>query len=105
MDLLDHEVIKLPSNLLAIFRIFPEDDQVDLESLKERIKEALPKGNENLFIYKITEEAIAFGIKVLRVFVVMPPVFEGGTQPLEDIFSKIKGVGQVDVEIVQTLPG
>lgn len=95
----------MPSNLLAIFKIFPEDDQVDLESLKERIKEAIPKGNENLFIYKITEEAIAFGIKALRVFVVMPPVLEGGTQPLEDIFSKIKGVGQVDVEIVQTLPG
>lgn len=103
--MLVHEVMKLPNNLLAVFRIFPEDDQVDLDSLKEKIREAIPKGNENLFIYKITEEAIAFGIKVLRVFVVMPPVFEGGTQPLEEIFGKIKGVGQVDVEIVQTLPG
>jgi elongation factor 1-beta len=51
------------------------------------------------------EEEIAFGLKALKVFVIMPGVFEGGTQPVEDAFSKVKGVGQVDVEIVQTLPG
>lgn len=98
-------MINLPNNVLAIFRILPENDQVDLESLKRGIREAIPKGNENLYIHKITEEELAFGIKVLRVFVVMPPFFEGGTQPLEEAFSKVKGVGQVDVEVVQTLPG
>ncbi len=93
----------MPNNVLAIFKIYPEDDQVDLEDLKNRLREALPKGN--VYIYRIIEEEIAFGIKALKVFVIMPPFFEGGTQPLEEAFSKVKGVSQVDVEFVQTLPG
>ena len=44
-------------------------------------------------------------LKALKVYVVMPGDYEGGTQPIEDAFAKVKGVGQVDVEIVQTLPG
>ncbi|MCC6013086.1 MAG: elongation factor 1-beta [Candidatus Verstraetearchaeota archaeon] len=90
----------MPSKILAIFKIYPEDDKVDLESLKSKLKEVLPK---DVYINKIIEEELAFGIKVLRVFVIMPLFFEGGTQPLEDAFSKVKGVSQVDVELVQTL--
>jgi elongation factor 1-beta len=93
----------MPNNILAIFKIYPEDDKVDLEDLKNRLREALPKGN--VHIHRIIEEEIAFGIKALKVFIVMPPFFEGGTQPLEEAFSKVKGVSQVDVELVQTLPG
>lgn len=93
------------SRLLAVIRILPEDDGVKLEELKEGLKMALPQGNKNLFVHKFEEEEIAFGLKALKAFVIMPGDYEGGTQPVEDAFSKVRGVGQVDVEIVQTLPG
>ncbi|MGC8936760.1 MAG: elongation factor 1-beta [Candidatus Methanomethylicaceae archaeon] len=93
------------SRLLAVFKILPEDDGIDLEILKNGLRDSMPKGNKDLYIHKIAEEEIAFGLKALKVFVIMPGVFEGGTQPIEDAFSKVKGVGQVDVEVVQTLPG
>jgi elongation factor 1-beta len=92
------------SRLLAIIKILPEDDAVDLGLMREGLREALPKGNKDLYIHKFEEEEIAFGLKALKVYVIMPGVYEGGTQPVEDAFSKVKGVSQVDVEIVQTLP-
>ncbi|MGQ9759811.1 MAG: elongation factor 1-beta [Candidatus Methanomethylicaceae archaeon] len=93
------------SRLLAIFKILPEDDRVNLEMIKDGLRDAIPKGNKDLYIHKILEEEIAFGLKALKVFVIMPGVYEGGTQPIEDAFSTVKGVGQVEVEVVQTLPG
>lgn len=93
------------SRLLALIKILPEDDAVKLDELKEGLKKALPKGNKDLFVHKFEEEEIAFGLKALKAYVIMPGDYEGGTQPVEDAFAKVKGVGQVDVEIVQTLPG
>jgi elongation factor 1-beta len=93
------------SRLLAVIKILPEDDSVKMDDLKAGLKEAVPKGNKDLFIHKFEEEEIAFGLKALKAFLVMPGEYEGGTQPVEDAFSRVKGVGQVDVEIVQTLPG
>jgi elongation factor 1-beta len=93
------------SRLLAIIKILPEDDSVNLDSVKQGLREALPKGNKDLYIHKFEDEEIAFGLKAVKAYVIMPGVYEGGTQPVEDAFSKVKGVSQVDVEIVQTLPG
>lgn len=93
------------SKLLAVIKILPEDDSVRMDELRAGLKEALPKGNKDLFVHKFEEEELAFGLKALKVYVIMPGDYEGGTQPVEDAFSKVKGVSQVDVEIVQTLPG
>jgi len=93
------------SKLLAVIKILPEDDSVSLDKLKDDLKTALPKGEKDLYVHKFQEEEIAFGLKALKVFVIMPGDYSGGTQPVEDAFAAVKGVGQVDVEIVQTLPG
>ena len=93
------------SRLLAVIKVLPSDDAVKLDVLKAGLKEALPKGNKDLYIHKFEEEEIAFGLKALKAFVIMPGDYEGGTQPVEDAFAGVSGVGQVDVEIVQTLPG
>lgn len=93
------------SRLLAVIKILPEDDSVNLDGLKAGLKEALPKGESNLYVHKFEEEEIAFGLKALKAFVIMPGDYAGGTQPVEDAFASVKGVGQVDVEVVQTLPG
>ncbi|MCQ5377503.1 MAG: elongation factor 1-beta [Candidatus Methanomethylicia archaeon] len=93
------------SRLLAVIKILPEDDSVKLDDLKAGLKGALPKGEGNLYVHKFEEEEIAFGLKALKAFVIMPGDYAGGTQPVEDAFASVKGVGQVDVEVVQTLPG
>jgi translation elongation factor aEF-1 beta len=93
------------SKLLAVMKILPEDDTVTMDQLKAGLRDALPQGNKNLFIHKFEEEELAFGLKCLKAFVIMPGDYEGGTDPIEHAFSGVKGVGQVDVEIVQTLPG
>lgn len=88
------------ARVLVVMKILPEDINIDLEELKDRIKEKMPEGYE-LARYEI--EPIAFGLKALRIYVVMPEVTEGGTEPLEKIVSSIDGVSQVEVEVVHRL--
>lgn len=88
----------MPAKVVATIKVFPEGEGEDLEKLKERLREALPS---NMEIYKIDEEPIAFGLKALKVYVVMPADIEGGTTSVEDAFSKVEGVGQVEVDLVR----
>lgn len=88
------------ARVLVVMKILPEDINVNLEELKERIKAILPSGYE-LARHEI--EPIAFGLKALRVYIVMPEVTEGGTEPLEKLVSSIEGVSQVEVEVVHRL--
>lgn len=88
----------MPAKVVATIKIFPEGDYENLEELKKRLRDALPKDME---IYRIDEEPVAFGLKILKVYVVMPADVEGGTSSVEDAFSKVKGVGQVEVDLVR----
>ncbi|WFO75882.1 elongation factor 1-beta [Desulfurococcaceae archaeon MEX13E-LK6-19] len=88
------------ARVLVVMKILPEDINIDLEQLKEKIKEKLPEGYE-LARHEI--EPIAFGLKALRVYIIMPEITEGGTEPLEKLVSSVDGVSQVEVEIVHRL--
>lgn len=88
------------ARVLVVMKILPEDININLEELKERIKAKLPSGYE-LARHEI--EPIAFGLKALRVYIIMPEVTEGGTEPLEKLVSSIEGVSQVEVEVVHRL--
>ncbi len=88
------------ARVLVVMKILPEDINIDLEELKERIREKLPKDYE---IARHEIEPIAFGLKALRLYIIMPEVTEGGTEPLERMVSSVKGVSQVEVEIVHRL--
>jgi elongation factor 1-beta len=93
----------MPARVLAIIKILPEDDKVSLEGLKEHLKAALPTDNKEIYIHKFEVEPIAFGLNALKVYVILPGVYEGGTQKVEDNFAKIKGVSNVEVEMVRSL--
>ncbi|MEM1537209.1 MAG: elongation factor 1-beta [Candidatus Nezhaarchaeales archaeon] len=82
--------------VVALVKIMPAGVEVDLDRLKERLKEALPKKHS---IKGFKEEPIAFGIKALKVYVLMPEE-AGGTSSLEEAFQRVEGVGQVEVELV-----
>ena len=80
--------------VLTIIKILPETIEVDLKQLLEDIKDKLP---ENAEFKDSKEEPIAFGLKALKIAVVVPDA-EGGTDILEEIIKSVKGVGQVEIE-------
>ncbi len=88
------------AKVLVLLKILPEDINIDLEDLKERIKKALPEEYE---VKGYDIEPIAFGLKALRLYVTIPEETEGGTEPLERIVSSIEGVSQVEVEAVHRI--
>ncbi|MHA1650772.1 MAG: elongation factor 1-beta [Candidatus Helarchaeota archaeon] len=87
------------ADVVVQMKVLPEDIDVDLNKLQEQIRESLP---ENVRIYKVVEEHIAFGLKCLKVTVIMPDA-EGGTEPVEQAISSIKGVSRVEVELVSRM--
>ncbi len=87
------------ADVVVQMKVLPEGIEVDLNKLREEIKKVLPEG---MRIYKILEEPIAFGLKCLKVTVIMPEA-EGGTDPVENAISSIKEVQRVEVEIVSRM--
>jgi len=88
------------ARVLVVMRILPEDVNIDLEELKERIRNSLPEGYD---IARHDIEPIAFGLKALRLYIIMPEQTEGGTEPLERLVNGVEGVSQAEVEIVHRL--
>jgi len=88
------------ARVLVVMRILPEDVNIDLEELKERIRNSLPEGYD---IARHDIEPIAFGLKALRLYIIMPEQIEGGTEPLERLVNGVEGVSQAEVEIVHRL--
>lgn len=90
-------MIVLAGNVLAVIRVYPEGDESDLEEIKQQASKVLPPGHR---IGKVDEEEMAFGLKCLVLYVVMPEQTEGGTEPIEKALAGIKGVGRVETDMV-----
>ncbi len=89
------------AKVLVLLKVLPEDINIDLEELKEKIRKALP---ENYEIKGYDIEPIAFGLKALRLYILIPEYTEGGTDPLEKMVMNVEGVSQVEVEAVHRMP-
>ncbi len=89
------------AKVLVLLKVLPEDINIDLEELKEKIRNALP---ENYEIKGYDIEPIAFGLKALRLYILIPEYTEGGTDPLEKMVMNVEGVSQVEVEAVHRMP-
>lgn len=85
------------SKVLVVVRVNPESSDINLEEIYSKLKESLPK---NFEIVKSEKVYIAFGIYALRLYIVMPENYEGGTEELERIIRSVKGVSSVDIELV-----
>jgi elongation factor 1-beta len=83
--------------VVATFKLMPENPDIDLESLKKEIKSAIPDGAE---LHKIEEEPIAFGLVALNVMFVVEDG-EGGTELVEKKFNELSGIGSVEVQDVR----
>ncbi len=88
------------AKVLVVVKVFPEDTSVNLDELKRSIAKTLPPGYE---IVRSDEEPIAFGLKALKLYVVMEELTEGGTSKLEEVLRQVPGVSEIEVEAVHRI--
>jgi len=86
-------------DVVATVKVMPEDPEVSLESLKEEIKSAIPKGSE---LHNIEEEPVAFGLVALKVMFVVGDE-EGGTEIVEEKLKELNGISSVEVQDIRRL--
>lgn len=77
----------------AKIKVMPSGMDVDLKKLQEQLKKVIPQG---VRLHGFSEEPVAFGLKALIVVVKVGDI-EGGTEKVEEAFSKINGVESVSV--------
>jgi elongation factor 1-beta len=78
----------------AKIKVMPSGMDIDLNELKDALTKAMPKGAR---LHGFSEEPVAFGLKALMVIVKVGDI-EGGTEKVEEEFSKVNGVESVSVE-------
>lgn len=82
------------ADVAMTFSVLPEDPSMDLESLKKNLKNGLEKECK---IVEMSTQEIAFGLKKIKMVVIVKD--EDGQQDMvEELASKVEGVGQVDFE-------
>jgi len=86
--------------VVLVVRVNPQSDEVNLDELVGKVKQALPPQYE---VMKAEKFYIAFGLYGLRLYITMPEEYEGGTYELENLLSNIDGISSVDVEYVTRL--
>ena len=86
--------------IVIVYKIFPEESTVNLESLKEEITKQL-SGSASIKGFK--EEPIAFGLCALIVKMVLPEDKSGILDEVENYLNKIEGVGQIQTLMVNRI--
>ncbi|CCQ32520.1 translation elongation factor 1 beta subunit [Halorhabdus tiamatea SARL4B] len=77
----------------------PENPEVDLDDLQERLEQSLPEGAK---INNVDRDDVAFGLVALLPTVIVPDD-TGGTEAVEEAFSEVEDVESVSVEEVGRL--
>jgi elongation factor 1-beta len=83
----------------AAIKVMPDDPEVDLDELQERLEQSLPEGAK---INGFERDEVAFGLTALIPTVVVPDE-AGGTEAVEEAFSNVDDVESVSVENVGRL--
>jgi elongation factor 1-beta len=102
VDSRDHNQIwrgNVLARVVMTLRIMPEDVEVDLDDLLEKIKNVIPEGTD---IGATETQPVAFGLKALRMNLARDESM-GGTDDIEEAIGTIEGVSQVEVERVSRM--
>ena len=83
-------------DVCVIFKILPQDSDTKIETLEKRVVDGIKGICE---VNKVSVEDIGFGIRALKIQVVVPDE-EGKIDRVERAISTVTGVGQVDSEDV-----
>lgn len=81
------------ADVLLVIKVYPEDDTINLDTLKEEIQKKLPN---NYKVIKTEIEPIAYGLNSLILYIQMPEA-EGGTDKLEELINETQGVSNSEV--------
>ena len=81
------------AKILISYKILPTEVTVDLERLKQKITERLPKYSS---VYRFVEEPIAYGLTALIAHIVIPEDKPGGLDELEGALQKISEISQIE---------
>ena len=87
------------ARVIMTLRVMPEDVDIDLDDLLEKIKNAIPEGTD---LRATEKQPVAFGLQALRINFARDESL-GGTDDIEAAISNIEGVAQVEVEIVSRM--
>jgi elongation factor 1-beta len=87
------------ARVVMTLRVMPEDVEIDLDNLLERIKIAIPEGTD---LGATETQPVAFGLKALRMNLSRDESM-GGTDDIEAAISAVEGVSQVEVERVSRM--
>jgi elongation factor 1-beta len=82
--------------VVALVRIMPVSVDVDMERLEADLKKKLPS------IQDVGVEPIAFGLKALKVAVIVEDT-EGGTEAVEKALGEVPGVSQAETICVNRM--
>jgi len=80
----------------AKLKVMPQNPDVDLDDLQERLSAALPEGAK---IRGFERDDVAFGLVALLPTVIVPDD-AGGTEAVEEAFAGVEDVESVSVEEV-----
>ena len=84
------------ARVLAVYRVLPEEVDIDLGRLLERLREAVKGVSQDVEIRDHREEPVAFGLKALIVSLDMPEMKEGLLEEVEKAIESTEGVGSVE---------
>lgn len=82
------------SDVVASIRIMPDSADRDLNKLMEDLKKAMPASGK---LQRMDLKPIAFGLKAIMATITVDDS-AGGTEPVEEAWSKVPGVESVTVE-------
>ncbi len=85
------------AKVLASIKIFPNDANIDMSSLKSKIQQSLPSGSA---IQRFDEEPIAFGLVALIAHVTLPEDAEGKMDQVEEAIKSVELVSEIQVQRV-----
>lgn len=74
----------------CVYKVMPEDDETDLEDIKEQLEELLD-------VQDIGEEEVAFGLKAVKVSCITTDE-EGGTDAVEEKLEQLEQVQSYELE-------
>ncbi|MEM2342288.1 MAG: elongation factor 1-beta [Candidatus Bathyarchaeia archaeon] len=86
------------AKVVVSLKIFPADINVNMDSLKEKIRVSLPSYAS---IYKFEEEPIAFGLMALIAHIVLPENQSGGLDEIERSILSIEDVSDIQAIMVR----
>jgi len=85
------------ARVVASIKIYPQDVIISVDVIKEGITKALPS---DVQVHKFVEEPIAYGLVALIAHLVLPES-EGQLEKVENALKTVKGVGQIEVQMVR----